>query len=505
MSSHDSYRTLARAGVAAVADRGLRERSEPRSRSPSRYRPITNASARRRRARAVDEEREGQDQPRQRRPWPGRTTTMRASSPSRPRRCTKARREEGGVGKGPEGRRRPNDDIRVLRERSTARTSTTLIEESDHEDRLFPLTLIAAAVLAGCSPLPANNSMLEEARSDLPQRAVAARRSPRWPPASCSQAGNSWTRPTRPGPRTKARARSTIWPMSRSSRLPLPANGRSARRGAGGTNAAATRTPSASRREPARAESRRAQCAVRAAAVRGGTAQRRAVAARVGGLPAQRAPPSATRRSRQRQASQRDSESVPAQRRSRTAAGHGGRHAANAATLNARHAAGRAEEPRKAARPSSKRGFGEMEAKQTERGMVVTLGDVLFDTDEAQLKSGGVRNVQRLAEFFKEYPQRTVMIEGFTDSTGSDGHNQRLSERRAESAAAPPCWTWAWARIAFPRTGTAGPTRSPETTRGWRQMNRRVEVVVSDEREDRSALSNAGSAGSRKRPCPRAA
>ncbi|MEP6605265.1 MAG: DUF4398 domain-containing protein, partial [Nitrosospira sp.] len=52
--------------------------------------------------------------------------------------------------------------------------------------------------------------------------------------------------------------------------------------------------------------------------------------------------------------------------------------------------------------------LNELNAKQTDRGLVVTLGDVLFDTNRAQLKSGGVREVQKLADALKQNPQRTV-------------------------------------------------------------------------------------------------
>src|SRR6185295_9182918 len=61
----------------------------------------------------------------------------------------------------------------------------------------------------------------------------------------------------------------------------------------------------------------------------------------------------------------------------------------------------------------------ELDAKKTERGIVITLGDVLFDTNKSDLKAGGMRNVQKLADLLKEYPQRTVLVEGFTDSTGN--------------------------------------------------------------------------------------
>jgi outer membrane protein OmpA-like peptidoglycan-associated protein len=78
----------------------------------------------------------------------------------------------------------------------------------------------------------------------------------------------------------------------------------------------------------------------------------------------------------------------------------------------------------------------DLNAKQTDRGLVVTIGDVLFDTDKAQLKSGGMRSIDKLAEVLKAYPQRKAMVEGFTDSTGSDGHNQELSGRRADAVRA---------------------------------------------------------------------
>lgn len=74
-----------------------------------------------------------------------------------------------------------------------------------------------------------------------------------------------------------------------------------------------------------------------------------------------------------------------------------------------------------------------MQAKQTERGTLVTFGDVLFDYDRAELKPGGMRSVQKLADFLNDNPERKVIVEGYTDSTGSAEYNQRLSERRADA------------------------------------------------------------------------
>lgn len=124
-----------------------------------------------------------------------------------------------------------------------------------------------------------------------------------------------------------------------------------------------------------------------------------------------------------------------------------------------------------------------LNAKQTNRGLVITLGDVLFGINKAQLKPGGTRNVQKLADFLKEYPQHKVLIEGYTDSTGSDSLNQDLSERRAEAVRRALV---DGAGISGDRVSTRGygkefPVASNDTATG-RQLNRRVEVIISDEK-----------------------
>lgn len=124
-----------------------------------------------------------------------------------------------------------------------------------------------------------------------------------------------------------------------------------------------------------------------------------------------------------------------------------------------------------------------LNAKQTNRGLVVTLGDVLFGINKAQLKSGGTRNVKKLADFLKEYPQHKVLIEGYTDSTGSDSLNQDLSERRAEAVRKALVDD---AGISSNRVSTRGygkefPVASNDTATN-RQLNRRVEVIISDEK-----------------------
>lgn len=121
----------------------------------------------------------------------------------------------------------------------------------------------------------------------------------------------------------------------------------------------------------------------------------------------------------------------------------------------------------------------ELEAQQTERGLVLTLGDVLFDVGQANLKAGGVRAVEQLATFLNEYPERNVLIEGHTDNTGSVELNERLSLRRADAVR----FALIERGINVNRIRTAGygesyPVASNGTSAG-RQANRRVEVVIS--------------------------
>jgi len=123
----------------------------------------------------------------------------------------------------------------------------------------------------------------------------------------------------------------------------------------------------------------------------------------------------------------------------------------------------------------------ELNAKKTERGMVITLGDVLFSVNKAQLKSGGTRNMQKLADFLKQNPQQKVSIEGHTDSTGSNSLNQKVSERRANAVKAALINTGISSdRITTHGYGEEMPIAGNDTAAS-RQMNRRVEIILSDE------------------------
>lgn len=125
--------------------------------------------------------------------------------------------------------------------------------------------------------------------------------------------------------------------------------------------------------------------------------------------------------------------------------------------------------------------LSELNAKKTDRGMVVTIGDVLFDTGQAQLKSGSLRSMDKLVVFLQTYPQRKAVIEGFTDSVGSDGLNLALSSRRAEAVRnALVSMGVAGERLSAKGLGEAFPVAGNEQSAG-RQMNRRVEIVLSDD------------------------
>ena len=125
--------------------------------------------------------------------------------------------------------------------------------------------------------------------------------------------------------------------------------------------------------------------------------------------------------------------------------------------------------------------LADLQAKKTERGMIITIGDVLFDTDQARLKPDGIATVRKLADVLTQNPNRTVLVEGFTDSTGTSAHNQELSERRAASvAAALTGMGIGRERVAMRGYGEAYPVAGNDSAAS-RQLNRRVEIVLSNE------------------------
>lgn len=126
--------------------------------------------------------------------------------------------------------------------------------------------------------------------------------------------------------------------------------------------------------------------------------------------------------------------------------------------------------------------LADLSAKKTERGMVITLGDVLFQTDKASLNQDGLNTSRKLAKVLEENPERTVLIEGFTDSTGSAEHNQRLSELRATSVRQTLQEMGVnRSRIAIRGFGESYPVAANDTKED-RQMNRRVEIILSNDK-----------------------
>ena len=122
----------------------------------------------------------------------------------------------------------------------------------------------------------------------------------------------------------------------------------------------------------------------------------------------------------------------------------------------------------------------ELNARPTDRGMVLTLGDVLFTSGQADLKVGATTNLKKLAVFLTNYPDRNVTIEGYTDSVGSEDYNVGLSQRRADSVKAFLTGQGVGsARLATAGKGESNPVAGNESATG-RQQNRRVEVVISN-------------------------
>lgn len=118
--------------------------------------------------------------------------------------------------------------------------------------------------------------------------------------------------------------------------------------------------------------------------------------------------------------------------------------------------------------------------RQTDRGTVVTLGDVLFPINEAVLQPGAQRNLIPLASFLKQYPDRHVVIEGHTDAMGDPAYNEALSEKRADAVktflitqGVEPT------RIQARGLGETYPVASNDTNSG-RQQNRRVDIVIAN-------------------------
>ncbi|MFY0663938.1 MAG: OmpA family protein [Natronospirillum sp.] len=155
--------------------------------------------------------------------------------------------------------------------------------------------------------------------------------------------------------------------------------------------------------------------------------------------------------------------------------------------LNAEEDAAKARSDAEAAQQSSSQQAAEyqrqidaLEARPTDRGLVLTLGDVLFATGSAELQGGTDNNLYRLVTFLKQYPERNVQVEGHTDNVGSEQLNQQLSKQRADSVQK----FLTEQGVDSQRIKTSGlsmdkPVSSNDTAAG-RQQNRRVEIIIDD-------------------------
>jgi outer membrane protein OmpA-like peptidoglycan-associated protein len=156
--------------------------------------------------------------------------------------------------------------------------------------------------------------------------------------------------------------------------------------------------------------------------------------------------------------------------------------AARAQAAQAQAAAAQSEQEKNALRERIREQLNViLETRETARGLIVNLSDVLFDTGSATLKPGAREKLARVAGILASHPDLHIEIEGHTDSVGADDYNQRLSERRAaavqayllEQKIAP-------AAVDKEGFGESRPVATNDTAAG-RQQNRRVELVVTGE------------------------
>jgi outer membrane protein OmpA-like peptidoglycan-associated protein len=122
-----------------------------------------------------------------------------------------------------------------------------------------------------------------------------------------------------------------------------------------------------------------------------------------------------------------------------------------------------------------------LQTRDSARGLIVNMSDVLFDTGAFTLRSGAREKLSKVAGILQAYPGLKIEVDGHTDNVGGDEFNQKLSDQRAESVRAylvnQGVLTDSVTAKGFGKTQPVG---TNDTAEG-RQINRRVELVVSGE------------------------
>jgi outer membrane protein OmpA-like peptidoglycan-associated protein len=159
---------------------------------------------------------------------------------------------------------------------------------------------------------------------------------------------------------------------------------------------------------------------------------------------------------------------------------------AQVAAEQARSEAQNAQSEMAAAQAEAQRLASELQnvkTSQTNRGLVLTLNDVLFDTGRSELKPGAQRTLDQIAQFLNQHPDRRVQVEGFTDSQGANSFNMELSQSRADAVASAIIQRGIDSqRVRALGFGEEFPVASNANS-GSRQLNRRVEIIVGNQNE----------------------
>lgn len=167
-------------------------------------------------------------------------------------------------------------------------------------------------------------------------------------------------------------------------------------------------------------------------------------------------------------------------------------HAAEAEAEKARQAAAKAEAEKADLRAQLLNQLNSiLQTRDSARGLIVNMSDVLFDTGSYTLKPGAREKLAKISGILLAHPGLNMQIEGHTDSVGTDEFNQQLSERRADSVRdflaeqGVPAST-----ITARGFGKTQPVATNDTPEG-RQRNRRVEIVLNGDAIGNAAASNA--------------